>query len=106
MEREELERIFCWKISSELKLFKYRTLQKEKEEIYSMAYRIDCIISIYEILLEVCKEMTVKELERCMSTPDVLSHLYWRWLRAPDSKNEELEQVIKIAIREEETEAA
>lgn len=106
MEREELERIFCWKINSELKLFKYRILQKDKEEIYALAYRIDCIISIYEILMEYCKEMTVQELEACMFVPEVLMRLYWRWMKVPDSKNEELERIIRTAMQEKNEEAA
>lgn len=106
MERDELERIFCWKINSELKLFKYRVLQKEKEEIYLMAYRIDCIISIYELLMELCKELAEEELKQLMSIPEVLAHLYQRWMKEPDSKNEELEQSIRTTIREMNREAA
>ncbi len=106
MEREELERSFCWKINGELKLFKYRVLQKDKEEIYALAYRIDCIINIYEILLELSKELSIQELEQCMQTPEVLAQLYWRWMKVPDSKNEELEQTVRSVIREIKTEAA
>lgn len=106
MEKEELERTFCWKLNGELKLFKYRMLQKEKEEIYALAYRIDCIVSIYEILVEYCKEMTVQELEICMSIPEVLTHLYRRWMKVPDSRNEELEQIIRKAVQEADREAA
>lgn len=106
MKKEELERLFCWKINSELKLFKYRIMQKEKEEIYSLAYRIDCIISIFEMLLELCKKMSPQELERCMQIPEVLVHFYWRWMKEPDSKNKEMEQSLWVAIREIEKEAA
>lgn len=106
MDREELEHSFCWKISSELKLFKYRTLQKEKEEIYGLAYRIDCLINIYEILVEQCKKMSIQELEVCMSTPELLIHLYWQWLKIPDAQNKELEEVIRAAIQEKKGEAA
>lgn len=106
MKKEELERLFCWKINSELKLFKYRIMQKEKEEIFSLAYRIDCIISIFEMLLELCKKMSPQELERCMQIPEVLAHFYWRWMKEPDSKNEEMEQSLWAAIKEIEKEAA
>lgn len=106
MNREKLEHTFCWKINSELKLFKYRILQKEKEEVFALAYQIDCIISIYEILVEYCKEMTTQELEVCMSIPEVLIHLYCRWMKVPDSKNEELGQSIRASIQEKKKEAA
>lgn len=106
MKKEELERLFCWKINSELKLFKYRIMQKEKEEIYSLAYQIDCIISIFEMLLELCKKMSPQELERCMQIPEVLVYFYWRWMKEPDSKNEEMEQSLWETIKEIEKEAA
>lgn len=106
MERKELERTFCWKLTGELKLFKYRILQKEKEEIYALAYRIDCIINIYEILMEFSKEMTTQELEQCMQIPEVLIHFYWRWMKVPDSKNEEMERTVRNTIREIREEAA
>lgn len=51
MEREDIERKFCWKISSELKMFKYRKLELGKDEIYASAYQIDCMIRIYEMLV-------------------------------------------------------
>ena len=52
MERENMERTFCWKISAELKGFEYRMKQKDKDEIYASAYEIDCTIRIYEKLIE------------------------------------------------------
>lgn len=40
MQREEMERIFCWKIGAELKGFQYCMMQKSKEEIFASAYQI------------------------------------------------------------------
>ena len=65
MEREDIERKFCCKISSELKMFKYRKLELGKDEIYASAYQIDCMIRIYEMLLEKSKkngEYTIAEM--------------------------------------------
>ena len=48
MDRNRAERRFCWKISAELKSFKFRMMQMSKQEIYDHAYEIDCMIRIYE----------------------------------------------------------
>lgn len=106
MDREELERTFLWKVDSEVKLFQYRMLQKSRQEIYNLAYQIDCVLHIYAILKEYCKEMTVEELEVCMFVPEILIHLYWRWVKVSDSQQEELKQSIITAIQEKKGEAA
>lgn len=51
MDRNRAERRFCWKISAELKSFKFRMMQMSKQEIYDHAYEIDCMIRIYEELV-------------------------------------------------------
>lgn len=57
MDREQLEQTFRRKIAAEIKLFKERVLQTEKEEIFASACRIDCTVRIYEILPECCGRM-------------------------------------------------
>lgn len=59
MQREEMERIFCWKIGAELKGFQYCMMQKSKEEIFASAYQIDCMVRIYELLAEISQKMEV-----------------------------------------------
>ena len=98
MDRVRLERTFCWKISGELKLFKYRILQKEKEDIYSLAYRINTIICIYEALMEMCDKLETHMLQMCIEIPGLLTYLYGKWLKDPDSHNKELEYSIMNAI--------
>ena len=44
MDRNRAERRFCWKISAELKSFKFRMMQMSKQEIYDHAYEIDCMV--------------------------------------------------------------
>lgn len=99
MYRKQLEATFCWKISGELKLFKYQILELEKEEIYDLAYRIDCILHIYEILIELSRSLSAEELEGCIRTSGLLDYLYERWLKAPDTQNEELEHSLCSSIR-------
>ena len=38
MDRNRAEGRFCWKISAELKSFKFRMMQMSKQEIYDHAY--------------------------------------------------------------------
>lgn len=99
MYRKQLEATFCWKIGGELKLFQYQVLKKEKEEIYGLAYRIDCMLRIYEILIELSRSLSAEELEGCIRTSGLLDYLYERWLKAPDTQNEELEHSLCSSIR-------
>ena len=94
MEREDIERKFCWKISSELKMFKYCKLELDKDEIYASAYQIDCMIRIYEMLLEKSKRLESTKLQRCMEISSLLAFIYDEWLKIPDSQDEELNHVV------------
>lgn len=97
--RKRLEETFCWKMNSELKLFKHLILKQEKEEIFAQAYRIDCMVRIYEILMELSGRLEPEELEECIRTAGLLDYLYERWLKVPDSQNEELEHSLCSDIR-------
>ena len=99
MKREDVERIFCWKISAELKAFKYRVMQLEKEQIYASAYQIDCMIRIYELLVERSKRLETVQLQNCMQISSLLSFVYGEWLKIPDSQETELETVIEDIVK-------
>ena len=99
MNREQLEQTFRWKITAEMKLLKGRVLQMEKEEIFASAYRIDCTIRIYEILLELSARLGKTELESCTGTGGILDFLYERWLKEPDAQEEELEHSLCSIIK-------
>lgn len=105
-ERIRVQKTFCWKISSELTLFKNNVMQKPKEEIYGLAYRIDCIITIYEILMELSETLPTEELNRCIATPGLLTYLYGKWLKEYDSRNSDVESAIRYAIGKIEKKAA
>lgn len=104
MDRKKLEQTFCWKISSELKLFKYHIMQKTKEEIYACAYQIDCMVRIYESLAEMSQKMETEQLQSCIHISNLLAFLYGEWLKVPDTQNEELEHSLWSLIRELKTE--
>lgn len=97
--RIRLLKTFLWKISCELKLYKYRVLLLEKEEIYARAYETDTIISIYEELRERSQKMTIRQLKNCLQVPDLLALFYSEWLRAPDSRDKELEASIMNTLK-------
>lgn len=100
MEKEELEALFCEKIGLEMGKFKRRILEKASKEIYDRAYQIDCMVCIYEQLLELSSEMETEELKRMVVVPDILSFLYGRWMKQEDSFSEELQWCLKREIRE------
>lgn len=99
MEREQLEQAFCKKISSELGLFKEQMLKMEKEEVFALAYWIDCTVCIYEMLMELSKSLGDRELWQCTHTERLLESLYNYWLKVPDSQNEELGHSLQSAIK-------
>lgn len=74
-------------------------LEKAPNEIYERAYQIDCIVCIYEQLLEQTPEMEAEVLKRLLVIPDILSFLYGRWLKQEDSFSEELQRCLKKEIR-------
>lgn len=87
MNREEMERVFCWKISAELKLFQIQILKKEKEEIYDMAYQIDSVIRIYELLVEESQRLGQLQLEYCIAAPSLLMSVYRTYLEKSITDN-------------------
>ena len=99
-ERKRLEQAFCRKIGKELAGFKKKVLRINKEEIYALAYRIDYMIRIYEILAERSTEMEDRELACCLREKKLLWSLYLGWLKAPAPGEEELEYSLSSGIEE------
>lgn len=98
MERKELESLFCEKIGMELERFKSRILRLGTDEIYGRAYQIDCMVTIYELLLEMCGEIEVSTLKVLVPFPGLLSYLYGRWMKEEDSRQEELKSCLEGAM--------
>ena len=104
MERKELQELFCAKIGMEYARFHCEMLAKTAEEIYQNAYRIDCIINLYENLLELSQELEQGTLEQLVLFPDILEYLYQLWMNEEDSYGEELQKCIRKGIRQIERE--
>ena len=91
MGRKRLEKTFCWKISGELKLFKFRILKMKKKDIFQAAYQIDTVICIYELLIETSTCMSEEALQAGITFPGILMFLYERWLSYKDDRMEDIQ---------------
>lgn len=100
MEDEELRELFCAKISLEIRRFKENILQKDNESVYGNAFRIDGMINIYELLLEMSRKIEDKTLRKLLVFPGLLAFLYGKWLKTEDSHTEELEACLKSGMEE------
>lgn len=96
MERKELEDILAMKAGMELARFKKKMLRKKPEDILAEAYHIDCIINIYETLLE--GKYPMEALKLLAAFPGLLEYLYHAWLKEEDSYRAELELCMNNAI--------
>ena len=95
MDRNRAERRFCWKISAELKSCKFRMMQMSKQEIYDHAYEIDCMIRIYEELVNISERLETEQLQNCMEISSLLSLVYEKWIDAVSLQEHELEQAVE-----------
>ena len=100
MEREELKELSCAKISLELGRFKQKMLKQSSETVYEKAFQIDCMINIYELLLEISQEKEEKTLKKLLVFPSLLTFLYSKWLNTEDSQQEELQNCLEQCISE------
>lgn len=100
MEKEELKELFCAKISLELGRFKQKMLKQSAETVYEKAFQIDCMINIYELLLEMSQETEEKTLKKLLVFPSLLAFLYSKWLKTDDSHTEELQNALEQSISE------
>ena len=97
-DKERMEKLLCEKISLELSGFNQETLQKEKEEIYGMAYEIDSIINLYELLAE---KLNYQEevLETLLVVPNLLAFLYQEWMSYEDYRRQDFVEYLAGEIR-------
>ena len=51
-EKKELTEIFCLRLNLEQKRYKKRMLKMSPDAVFGKAYEINCMLSIYETLIE------------------------------------------------------
>lgn len=98
MKLKELQELFCAKIAIEYKEFKEHELQLSSEEIFAHAYQIDCMINIYEFVLEMSQNLSEEVLKNLILKPDLLVYLYEAWMKKADSFGRELAECLLEGI--------
>lgn len=96
---ENLRMLFGFKIYGEYETIRKEMLRKTKEEIYQSSYYIDCMVCLYEMLLEMSREMGNEQLVILLIQPHLLTFLYDRWLKVEDSTMMEMEICTRESIR-------
>ena len=86
-EKKELTEIFCLRLNLEQKRYKKRMLKMNPEAVFGKAYEINCMLSIYETLIE-------------KSEKDILHFFYRRWMKTGDSFQMELESSMEQGLKE------
>lgn len=104
MELKRKRMIFTRKIAKELHVFKKELLRRKTQDVMDEAYKIVCMISIYEALLEISQDMSMDTVQELIKIPSVLSYFYEQWLKEQDSFEYELQDSIiseigKICLR-------
>jgi len=100
MKRIVLQELFCRKISMEIKRFKKKMMKRRPNRIIANAYKIHCMLSIYEMLLEKSQELDKESLKLFLTIPEILALFYAVWLDRKDSFLNELEICIQDETRE------
>lgn len=100
MLREDLEVLFCFKIGNELEQFKGEIEKMDLDEILARAYQIDTIITIYELLLEMSRQLGKEILETVILYPNLLAFLYEKWMKEEDSHMQELQESLCRSLGE------
>lgn len=100
MNRKDLEELLCVKISLEYSRFRAGILEQTREEIFGRSYEITCMITIYEILMELSQTFGTELIKRLLFFPNLLTFLYGKWLKQEDPYEEELIDCIERQISE------
>ena len=100
MLREDLEVLFCFKIRKELEQFKGEIEKMDLDEILARAYQVDAIITIYELLLEMSRQLGKEILETVILYPNLLAFLYEEWMKEEDSHMQELQESLCRSLGE------
>ena len=95
----DLKELFCVKITLEIQHFKEEQISMEPEEIYQHSYQIDCMVNIYEYMLEISQELSQQLLISLMLFPNLLAFLFDRWLEREDSQQSEMMRCLKDELK-------
>lgn len=99
MGEKEGKRLLAKRLYLELQIFRYSTLRKTKKEIYDASYKIELLVTIYEILLESMEYINEEMACRLLYwNGGILEFLYEEWLKKEDSTYGELKEHIGVEL--------
>ena len=101
-EKKELTEIFCLRLNLEQKRYEKRMLKMNPEAVFGKAYEINCMLSIYETLIEKSEKMETDILKCLLVIPDILHFFYRKWMKTGDSFHIELESSTEQGLKETE----
>lgn len=91
MNDKEGRKLLAKRLYLELQIFRYSTLRKSKKEIYDASYKIEALVTIYEIMLEAIEQVNEDTLNHLLLwNGGILELMYQEWLKKDDSSYEEL----------------
>lgn len=90
MKEKNQKELLLTKLTDEYRKFKTDTLFLSKEDIYANAYKIDIIINMYEILVDLADKMKASELEKLLERKEILESFYNEWLNVEDDFYEQI----------------
>ena len=101
--RKRLQKILCKKVYKELQAFKEKMFDEQNDVVIANAYKIVCMINIYEVFCELTEQMNIETLRALIKTPCLLEFFYSGWLDVEDSFQEELRGniIAQIAVAKE-----
>lgn len=99
-EKKELAEIFCLRLNLEQKRYKKRMMKMSPDAVFGKAYEINCMLSIYETLIEKSEKMEADILKCLLVLPDILHFFYRKWMKTGDSFQMELENSMEQGIKE------
>ena len=99
-EKKELVELFCSRIDLEQKRYKKRMMKMSPEAVFGKAYEINCMLSIYETLLDKAEKMEADVLKCLIVIPDILHFFYCKWMKTGDSFQQELENSMENGMKE------
>lgn len=82
--------MFCKKCGTELK-DEWKVCPNCGEPVES----IDCMIRIYEELVNISERLETEQLQNCMEISSLLSLVYEKWMDTVSSQEHELEQAVE-----------
>lgn len=101
MENDYYKTLFIIKVTEEYWQFKNEMLLLPSEDVFANAYRIDIMINIYEILVELADNLNESEIRKLLAIHQLMNFLYEEWLKTEDDFYQQISESIKHTMEKE-----